>query len=458
MFIRKTQTNNSSTGEAYFTHRLVRGERVGGKVRQITVLNLGRHLNIKQDDWPLLCSRIEQILEPKQIALVVIDCPVQIERAAQHYAGKLIINSAKVTANDNPKQTDGSVCEEADSTKTSPIASDPSSIKQTSIDFQEVDVNSVALSQPRSVGVEHVGLHAIKQIGLVDKLQSLGINGRMRSGIIGNLIGRMGHPDSEIGTWDWLQKHSALGELIDTDFVAMSHMTLYRASDVLMQHHKEIEDFVFGSIQSLFHFEETVTLYDLTNTYFEGEALDNPDAEFGHSKEKRTDCPLVTLGMVLDGSGFVRRSKTFKGNVSEGTTLSTMMDGLGAPPGAMVIMDAGIASDANIVWLVAHGYRYLVVRRAGARQFDGSNAIAIETASNATVRLQKELSADGKEVLLHCHSEGREAKEIAISAQFSQRYEAGLQKILAGINKPRPEKCHIKIQERIEKLKQRAWV
>ena len=455
MYIRKTKTNNSSTGEAYFTHRLVRGERIGGKVRQITVLNLGQNLDIKQKDWPLLCCRIEQILELKQVSLVIIECPVKIERAAQYYAGKLLVKSPIVSEIDKSKPADKSVLTSLETAKKPSAVSEVSSTIQSTVDFQDVDVNSIEQTQPRSVGVEHVGLHAIKQIGLNDKLKKLGINGKMRAGILGNLIGRMGHPDSEIGTWDWLQKHSALGELIDVDFVAMSHMTLYRASDELMQYHKEIEDFVFGSVKSLFSFEETVTLYDLTNTYFEGEALDNPDAHRGHSKEKRTDCPLVTLGMVLDGSGFVRRSKTFEGNVSEGTTLPVMLAGLGAPAGAMVIMDAGIAIEANITWLVEHGYRYLVVRRAGARQFDESRAIAIETASHATVKLQKELSADGKEVLLHCHSEGREAKEIAMSAQFCQRYEAGLQKIVDGINKPRPERCHEKLLERIEQLKQK---
>ena len=66
MFIRQTRTNNKATGEGYFTYRLVRGERVGGKVRQITVLNLGRNFAIKQDDWPILCSRIEHLLHPQQ--------------------------------------------------------------------------------------------------------------------------------------------------------------------------------------------------------------------------------------------------------------------------------------------------------------------------------------------------------------------------------------------------------
>ncbi|WP_035418180.1 transposase, partial [Ferrovum myxofaciens] len=90
----------------------------------------------------------------------------------------------------------------------------------------------------------------------------------------------------------------------------------------------------------------------------------------GHSKEKRSDCPLVTLGLVLDGSGFVRRSKTFAGNVAECGTLEVILKGLNAPQGALVIMDRGIATEANVGWLIEHGYRYLVVSRDRVRKFD----------------------------------------------------------------------------------------
>ena len=78
MFIRQTRTRNTATGEGYFTYRLVRGERTGGKVRQITVLNLGRHFPIKQEDWPLLCTRLEQLLHPQGV-LVEPQCPESIE-------------------------------------------------------------------------------------------------------------------------------------------------------------------------------------------------------------------------------------------------------------------------------------------------------------------------------------------------------------------------------------------
>ena len=119
-------------------------------------------------------------------------------------------------------------------------------------DYQEVDIHSLQLTQPRSVGAEHIGLHALTQLGLIEKLAELGINGVMRAAIIGKIIGRMAYPASELNTWQWLQTHSALGELIDVDFAAMSHMSLYRASDALMHHRDAIEDHLFGAIQSLF--------------------------------------------------------------------------------------------------------------------------------------------------------------------------------------------------------------
>ena len=105
-------------------------------------------------------------------------------------------------------------------------------------------------------------------------------------------------------------------------------------------------------VRDLFGCETTVTLYDLTNTYFEGAAAANPQAARGRSKEKRSDCPLVTLGLVLDGSGFVRRSETFAGHAAEVQTLEAMLIGLDAPRGSLIVMDAGIAAEANLTWLV----------------------------------------------------------------------------------------------------------
>jgi hypothetical protein len=236
MFIRQTRTNNKITGEGYFTFRLVRGERIGGKVRQITVLNLGRNFSTKQDDWPLLCRRIEQLLQPQDL-LLAIDCPETLERLAQRLVGQLVVRASVP----------------ADATEITPAPLSP--------EFQELDIDSLQQTQPRSVGVEHVALHALSQLGLVKQFADLGINGVTRAAILGNLIGRMAQPASELATWHWLQSQSALGELIDTDFNAMSHMALYRASDVLMRHRETIESkhpaapsIIFRSTRSIFRF------------------------------------------------------------------------------------------------------------------------------------------------------------------------------------------------------------
>jgi hypothetical protein len=294
---------------------------------------------------------------------------------------------------------------------------------------------------------------AFDWLGIDRILFDLGFNGVQRAAVAASLIGRMAAPGSELATWRWLRTQSALGELLDVDFEAMPLMRLYRVSDLLVRHREAIEVALFGRIETLFGLATTVTLYDLTNSHFEGTAAANPSAARGRSKQKRSDCPLVTLGLVLDGSGFVRRSKMFAGNVAEASTLQQMLKGLAAPCGALVIMDAGIATEANITWLKQQGYRYLVVSRERTRHFDPEQAIETLTASQETIRLQRVLSEDGEEVRLHCHSAGREAKETAITDRFVKRFETGLTRLAEGLSKPRGQKQLATIQQRIGRLK-----
>jgi hypothetical protein len=195
--------------------------------------------------------------------------------------------------------------------------------------------------------------------------------------------------------------------------------------------------------------------FDKLRTSFEGEVPTNRKARRGRSKEKRSDCPLVTLGLVLDGSGFVRSSQTFSGHVSEPITLETMLKGLDAPKGALVVMDAGIACQDNIDWLIASGYRYIVVSRERARQCDRDQAVGLTTASGDTVHCQKVLSEDGKEIRLYCHSEARGQKEQAMTDAFSTRFEAALKNLHEGLQRPRTEKKPDKIWERIGRLKEK---
>lgn len=442
MFIRKTATRNKSANEAYFTFRLVTSERTGKHVRQITLLNLGRQFDLPQSDWPRLCARIEALLAGQAGMLAE---PEVIETLAQRYAARLIVAGPAPTATEPAPPA---IPPGLPASPTKPAAPDPL--------FAEVDIASLQLIQPRSAGVEAVGLAAIDWLGIDQILAELGFNGIQRAAVAGSLIGRMAAPGSELATWRWLGERSALGELLGVNFDTMPLMQLYRTSDLLVRHRDKIEEALFGRIQDLFGLPVTITLYDLTNTYFEGTAAGNPKAARARSKEKRSDCPLVTLGLVLDGSGFVRRSRMFAGNVAESTTLADMLKGLTAPKGALVIMDAGIATAANIAWLKEQAYRYLVVSRERARQFDPAQAVDTLTASNETIRLQRVPSKDGTEVRLYCHSAGRDTKETAIAGRFVTRFETGLANLAAGLSKPRAQKRLADIQQRIGRLKEKS--
>ncbi len=126
-----------------------------------------------------------------------------------------------------------------------------------------------------------------------------------------------------------------------------------------------------------------------------------------------------------------------------------MLQNLGAPQGALVVMDAGIATEANIQWLRKAGYGYLVVSRERSRQFNADDAVSLETAAQETVRCQKVVAEDGQEVRLYCHSPGREQMEKAMAERFASRFETGLKALNEGLQRPRTEKRPDKLWERI---------
>ncbi len=265
-------------------------------------------------------------------------------------------------------------------------------------------MSTLELVRPRSVGAGHAALATLRQLGFEEKLSDLGFSKPQVAAAVGNAIGCMAAPGSELAAYGWQQNRTALGELIGYDYEGMDLQRLYRSADRLLNHRDALESHLFKAAQDLLGFSETITLYDLTNTYFEGSASGIEKAKNGKSKEKRSDCPLVTLALVLDASGFPKRSQIFEGNVSEAGTLKTMLEGLGAKPGAVAVMDAGIATEANMAWLKEHGYHYVVVSRKRARQFDPDRATEVQTAGQMPVHVQRVQEPDSGEVLLYCYS------------------------------------------------------
>jgi len=443
MFIRKTKIKSGPNGEPYYSYRLVETSRTSAGVKQRTLLNLGKYFAIDSAHWALLAKRIEELVQSNthcnQQALfnVSIDLDAELEATAQRYAAQVILKYSNAVEADSGSQ------------QTNP-----------STDYQHVDVNSLAALQPRSIGVESIAYHALMQLQLDKKLESLGFNKPQLSAAIGNIIGRLASPASERDTHRWLQNSTGLGELIDHDYHTTSLTRLYTVADDLLKHKDAIEAHLYQQATDLFQLSNTIALYDLTNTYFEGQALGNELAKFGRSKEKRSDCPLVTLGLVLDSQGFAIRSEVFSGNASEPKTLAQMVSDLTpvqsviAPP--IVVLDAGIASQENLDWLVSQGYSYLVVSRDKKLPDDSTvDSVVVKEDKDSRVTILRELSENGEEIRLYCHSQAKEKKEAGILNRFTERFESELTKLNEGLKKKGTLKKVDKINERIGRIRQK---
>ena len=179
MYIRRTKTRSTANGQSYYSHRLVRSDRIGSKVRQRTLLNLGRHFEVAQEYWQQLCVRLDQLLSG-QPDLLPNELPDYVEEEAQRILARLVVREAVL----------------------SPSIQSPTK-SRSDTDIQSVDVNSLELVQPRSVGVEQVGLWAMEQMGFARLLEDVGLNGPQRAAAMGLIIGRMAAPGSELATHRW---------------------------------------------------------------------------------------------------------------------------------------------------------------------------------------------------------------------------------------------------------------
>jgi len=433
MYIRRTKVKGGPRGKVYITHRLVESVRTEKGVRQHTLLNLGKDFPVPPQRWAELIQHIEQVLSG-QSALVPL--PGDLEGLAQRVAAQLVQAQAQpVTAG----------------------VQEP--------DYQAVDLNSLELLRPRTVGVEHVALAAVHELELDTQLAALGLNTREVQAALGVIVARLAGMGSERAGHAYLSERSGLGELLGCDFGRVSLTRLYQVGDRLFKRQAAIEAHLFERERHLFALEETITLFDLTNTYFEGEGEANEHAAYGHSKEKRSDCLLVTLGLVLDESLFPKKSRVLAGNVSEPATLKEMIQGLHevARPAEdlfatikpVVVLDAGIATEANLEWLRAEGYPYLVVSRKRSRAFSEEDAVLVKDTPGAEVKVQRVERPETAEVELHCHSQGREHKERGIRTRFSKRYEEALAKLAAGLAKKTGTRKTPKVLERLGRLKER---
>ena len=440
MFIRRTVSKSKKyDNEKYYTYRLVESYRVDGKVKQRVLLNLGSEFSLDKNRWSLLSVRIEDIIKKRNSLFSIA---TDIESLAQQYALQLISLSS-------------------------------SSVEDEDIDYKEIDINSIESVNPRKIGSEHIVYETIKELELANLFKSLDYTPIQVHSAIGTLIAKACNPASDKKSIEWLRESSGAGELYGCDYNSISSNSIYRVADKLLDDKETIEKHLYDKTKDIFQYDETITLYDLTNTYFEGDAKNVTKAARGRSKEKRSDAKIVTLAVMLDSSGFAKKSTIFKGNVSEPSTLKEMIDGLGIvkkddnsilesnnkDTKSLVVMDAGIASQENIDYLITNGYEYLVVSRKRDKQFDDSKAITVKSDKdeNSIVRAQRvEIRDENKkiqEIELYCHSKPREAKENSMQQRVQTKLQESLDYLNDGLTKPRRTKKYNKVLEKVGSLK-----
>jgi transposase len=378
--------------------------------------------------------------------------------------------------------------------------SDPSS-QTTLSDLQSVFIDQIEHTHAASLGPLLVAKAAWEQLDLSRCLRELGFTSKQITAAAASVMSRLVSPSSEYAMVQWIPT-TAMPELLGDSVLDFNHQHFYRISDKLLKHQADIESHLRQQSQKLFALERTILLYDLTNTYFEGEAKANPKAKRGKSKEKRHDRPLVVLGIIYDGNGFALAHKTFAGNMNDGNSLVEMAQSFKdsrpvepapeqaqlqeeqARPGrTLVVVDAGVATTANLTLLRNAGFSYLVndsrkqrrryhpefadheafTRLLGRSNQGKQSPVEVRTLQELTIEeaVDKETteqeSSEREETLdtiLLCRSHGREEKESAMFSKAEERFVEAVIKLDERLKKGSLKESK-KIQQAIGRLKAR---
>ena len=410
MFIREKTTKNRSTGTSYTKHQLVRSVRDGSSVRQEIVMELGK-LDLDRSQWKRLAHTL----------------------------------SMRLSGTDSLFESDDKIREIADEAITNYLFVQGSKSEKAEIiesgDFQSVDLSSLSASEVKSLGPELLATSFYDRLGMGKVLIECGFTEKEEALAKAVICSRLIEPGSDLSTWRYLGSNTALPELIDDSIASVPKDPVYDIADALYENKDAIESSLVKRETELYP-GARLFLFDLTNAYFEGRELGNGLAHYGHSKEKRYDCTLVSLALLVDDRGLPIYSKIYPGNQSEPETLRDVLDsikdllklGLFTEDSPTVVMDKGIATRDNIELVESYGLPYLVITRSDkAKKYldefkeDRSSFVPITNASDETIYLKDASDADINRVL--CVSERRGKKEQAISDQRTARFISDVERL-----------------------------
>lgn len=442
MFIKVTKKQKA--GKSYEQYQLKESYRTPAGPRNRVVFNLGADLDLSKEERKLLADTIEAILyNQEQLFPVGSSIRDMAENYARQIQAKRLTQAAE---NDDTEESQKNI-------KKAP-------------DYETVDINSVNTTENRSIGFENIIKSQLEDYKFDHILKRLDFSEKEIDYAKISIIGKICHPASERETVRWSKEDSAVCELLESH-VKVYDNALHKAARMLFEHQETIEESLAKEAKSQFDLDENIILYDLTNTFFESSKPGSAIAKHGRSKEKRSDCPLMTIALTVDEDGFPKRSQMLEGNISEPRTLDKALCQIkdysfGQLPLSKktVVIDAGIATEENLTLLKERGYSYIAVSRKNSCDTNlwKDSTEEILTLKNNKDQLKIKVARKDEELYLLCHSDIKEKKELAIIQQKMSRFEKELQILKEGLKKPRARNGYEQILERIGRLKQKYGV
>ncbi|HKK12037.1 MAG TPA: IS1634 family transposase [Flavobacteriaceae bacterium] len=324
-----------------------------------------------------------------------------------------------------------------------------------------VDADTLRHSNVREIGTEWMCHNSWDKLQLTELLLKYSFNDDEAKLAATQVISRASYPASELKTTSWIKENSAVCELTGYDIKKLTKDKLYQSALHLYEVKDALEKHLSNRTNELFDLEDKIILYDLTNTYFEGEKRRSKLAKYGRSKEKRSDAKLVVLALVVNVEGFIKYSSILEGNITDNKTLAAMIEKLSkhtCNPNAVVVLDAGIATEDNLKLITEKGYQYLCVSRSRLKDYQrvpGRLTVLMDTKARKTIRLKQVATEKNTDYYLEVKSPDKAAKEAGMKNLFEKRFEEQLQKIHAAIHRKGGIKKSDKVHQRIGRAKEK---
>jgi transposase len=306
-----------------------------------------------------------------------------------------------------------------------------------------VDASAVRVENCRQFGGPWLALELIRRLGLGEFFESVMPRGQESvpwavSALI-LIIARLCEPSSELYIAEQWYPQTALPELLGAPARSVDDNRLYRALDQLLPHKEQLEAFLKDRLGELFDLEYDLLLYDITSTYFEGQA-NFPLAQRGYSRDQRGDCKQVCLGLVVSRCGMPLGYEVFAGNTADVTTVEHIVETMERRYGqsdCIWVMDRGMVSEENIEFLKQEGRRYIVgTPKPLLKQFEQQLLQQDWREVRAGVEVKLCPSPEGdEEMFILCRSRDRSQKDLAIVRRFEQKIEQRLTKMAARCEK-----------------------